>query len=154
MESSSSSELIDVLRHARVLDVDMSTWYREVRLVIHAEETHSAPSGLSMCVLGFQHVKQIEFQFNHGDWPATEGPMHWWIYEVSTSSSGDFSRSVLSATPGRPVVDVTYKSIDIRWLSEGDLRRHFPLTGNADTPFLRRGVEALLEDIAAAKRSR
>jgi hypothetical protein len=138
--------LLSIFRDAHVVDVDMSSWDRCIRLAVVALESTAFPAKrLPVYVVEFQGVTELVVSFHHHGRPADFGHYQWNADTIVLDEDGDRFRLQLSGSQLMPVTEIVFAAVEIRALDNSKLDRRFPGWSKPGAPMVRAGVEEELE---------
>lgn len=137
----------DVFRDALVIDLDFSDWDRAIRMVVVAREATAFPKRrLPIYVVEFQRVRSLDIRFAHNGTPVNGDHLQWSIDVLDLAALNGTIRVRFSERPQMPITTIQCEDIDIRGLDSDALDTRFPGWNKPGSPFVRPGVEALVNE--------
>jgi hypothetical protein len=136
--------LSEILKDAKVVDVDFSEWDRCVRLAVIALAEERARR-YPVYVLEFQQVSEFTVVMNH-DAVVAEGMGHqqWCSDEFTIDSVARGFRVVMRGSSHMPIATIVSRDCLIRELDSSALDRSFPNWNRPGAPHIRPSIETWL----------
>jgi hypothetical protein len=139
--------LTNILRDAQVIDVDFSVWDQVVTLVVVAlEATADAEKSLPVYTLKFLSVHEVNFTFSHHQVKLPFGHFQWNVDEMKLTEENGRFRLEVAGSRYFPKAILEFDDLQIALLDNDALNRRFPGWNEPGAPFVRPGIEAMLDE--------